>query len=136
MQHNPARGEIVAHFGGRSWRLCLTLGALAELEDMLNIPDLSALASRFADGRISARDLIALITAGLHGGGHAVSQEDVARMAHAHGLAGFVSVAARLLDATFPESPNLDAGPAARKSEPEDEKEEGRAGRVTAEERS
>ncbi len=109
MQHNPVRGEIVSRFGGRSWRLCLTLGALAELEEMLKVPDLTALAQRFSEGRISARDLIALITAGLHGGGHAVSPEDVARMAHAEGLTGFIAVAARLLQATFPEEPGAEA---------------------------
>ena len=39
---NPRRGEIDAHFDGKPYTLCLTLGALAELEhafgdaDMLN----------------------------------------------------------------------------------------------------
>ena len=44
---NRQRGEIAATLDGRSWTLCLTLGALAELEAALDAPDLMALARRF-----------------------------------------------------------------------------------------
>ena len=102
MMHNPHRGEITAVLGGREWRLCLTLGALAALEEALDAPDLMALASRFETGRLSARDLIAVITAGLRGAGHDVSEDEVAAMTSAQGAPGYAGIAARLLAATFP----------------------------------
>lgn len=101
MQANRRRGEIVAELDGKSRRLCLTLGALAELEAGLGADDLSALAARFSAGRLSARDLIALIGAGLRGGGEAVSDDEVAAMHAPDGAAGFARIAAELLVATF-----------------------------------
>jgi len=44
--------------------LCLTLGALAELEARLGGGDLMGLGERFASGRVSARDLIVILGAG------------------------------------------------------------------------
>ena len=55
---NHHRGEIEAEIGGRKRILVLTLGALAELESAFGDGDLVALAERFAQGRMSARDLI------------------------------------------------------------------------------
>jgi hypothetical protein len=98
---NAQRGEITANIGGEERVLCLTLGALAELEARLGAGDLVGLGERFAGGRISARDLIAIIGAGLRGGGNAVTDDDLARMAIEGGLAGAAEVAAQLLRATF-----------------------------------
>ena len=56
---NIQRGEIAAIIGGEERVLCLTLGALAELEARLMTGDLVGLSERFAGGRVSARDLIA-----------------------------------------------------------------------------
>ncbi len=102
MNCNGKRGEITATLGGREWRMCLTLGALAELEEALGEPDLVALAERFERGRISARELVAILTAGLHGGGHDVDGRDVAAMTAEKGVRGYVDIAARLLAAAFP----------------------------------
>jgi Phage tail tube protein, GTA-gp10 len=98
---NPLRGEIDAVIGGERRTLCLTLGALAELESRLNAGDLTGLAERFAKGRVSARDLIAIIGAGLRGGGHEIADDDLARLNIEGGLKGAADVAARLLRATF-----------------------------------
>jgi hypothetical protein len=98
---NPQRGEISAVIGGEERLLCLTLGALAELEARLVAGDLNGLAERFAGGRISARDLMAIIGAGLRGAGNAISDDDLARMRIEGGLRGAAEVAARLLRATF-----------------------------------
>ena len=70
---NRHRGEIAADIGGERRRLVLTLGALAELEAAFGADDLAALTERFARGRMSARDLIRIIAAGLRGAGHALS---------------------------------------------------------------
>jgi hypothetical protein len=98
---NPQRGEISAVLDGEERTLCLTLGALAELEARLQAGDLAGLSERFAGGRVSARDLTAIIGAGLRGGGNAVSDDDLARMAIEGGLMGAADIAARLLRATF-----------------------------------
>ncbi|WP_404405394.1 gene transfer agent family protein [Pelagibacterium halotolerans] len=100
---NPLRGEISAEIGGETMTLCLTLGALAELEARLGAGDLNGLAERFAQGRISARDLTAIIGSGLRGGGHAVTDDDLARMQIEGGLKGAARIAVRLLEATFGE---------------------------------
>jgi hypothetical protein len=100
---NLHRGEIEAQFSGRSFRLCLTLGALAELEHAFGAADLVALAARFEQGRLRARDLAVIIGCGLRGAGAALSEAEVAALTHADGLPGYVDVAGRLLAATFGE---------------------------------
>lgn len=102
---NPQRGEIDAVIGGENMVLCLTLGALAELEARLQAGDLTGLAERFAGGRVSARDLTAIIGAGLRGGGNAVGDDDLARLSIEGGIKGAAEIAARLLRATFGETP-------------------------------
>ena len=44
---NAHRGEIEAKLDGKTFRLCLTLGALAELETAFGDEDMLALATRF-----------------------------------------------------------------------------------------
>ena len=81
MPHNPHRGEIEARLDGAPYRLCLTLGALAELESAFGDTDMLALAERFERGRLSAREAQRIIAAGLRGAGHDIADE--ARSAHA-----------------------------------------------------
>ena len=102
---NTQRGEISALIEGEEKVLCLTLGALAELEARLNAGDLVGRSERFAGGRGSARDLTAIIGAGLRGGGNAVTDDDIARMSIEGGLRGAADLAARLLRATFGDEP-------------------------------
>lgn len=101
MSANRRRGEVAARLDGREYRLCLTLGALAELEAAFEAEDLNRLAERFSTGRLSARDMTAIIAAGLRGGGHAVSEEDVQAMRCEGGAAGFARLVGELLSATF-----------------------------------
>ncbi len=98
---NARRGEIDGVLDGKTHRLCLTLGALAELEQAFGDEDMLALAMRFERGRISARDAMRIIAAGLRGAGAEVSESDVARMRTEGGVAGYVDIVARLLAATF-----------------------------------
>lgn len=102
---NTKRGEIDAQLDGETYTLCLTLGALAELESGLGVHDLVALAERFEARRLSARDILRIIGCGLRGAGHKVSDEDVAQMKVSGGLAGYVQIAADLLAATFGDEP-------------------------------
>lgn len=98
---NQHRGEIDAELDGATHRLVLTLGALAELESAFGDEDLLALAGRFERGRLSARDCVRIIGAGLRGAGASFSDGDVAKMQAAGGAAGFVEIVGRLLTATF-----------------------------------
>lgn len=98
---NRLRGEITACLDGRKWTLVLTLGALAEMESAFACGDLEALVERFSSGRLSARDLIRVLGAGLRGAGNDVSDEQVALMRAAGGASGFAAIAADLLHVTF-----------------------------------
>ncbi len=98
---NRHRGEIEAELGGRRYTLCLTLGALAEIEHAYGGEDLLAIAERFEQGRIRATDAIRVIGAGLRGAGNAVTDEDVAAMQVDGGAAGYLRIVADLLKATF-----------------------------------
>ncbi len=98
---NPYRGEIAATLDGAPFTLCLTLGALAELETAFGTDDMLSLANRFSGGRISANDCVRIIGAGLRGGGHDVADAAVARMRGTEGASGYISIVARLLAATF-----------------------------------
>ena len=98
---NRRRGEVAAVLSGRERTLCLTLGALAELEESFGADDLVALAGRFEGGRLSARDIIRIVGSGLRGAGESLSDEDVAALRIDGGAAGFARLAAELIGATF-----------------------------------
>lgn len=98
---NRQRGEIEAVLDGRAWTLCLTLGALAELEAALAAGDLMGLARRFGEGRLAAADAVRIIGAGLRGAGNDVDDTVVARMKAEGGAAGFIAIVADLIAATF-----------------------------------
>jgi hypothetical protein len=67
MAANGVRGEAVARLAGAERRLCLTLGALAEIETGLGVADMAALAERMRS--LSAKDLMVVLAALLRGGG-------------------------------------------------------------------
>lgn len=73
---NAARGEVALSIDGRARRLCLTLGALAELETAFAQPSLGALAQRLS--RLSASDLLIVLEALLRGGGEPMSRAELA----------------------------------------------------------
>ncbi|PSJ61340.1 gene transfer agent family protein [Pseudaminobacter soli (ex Li et al. 2025)] len=101
MTVNKRRGEVAAELDGKTYRLCLTLGALAELEATYAADDLGALVERFSRGRLSALDMIRIVGAGLRGGGNDIADDEVGNMQTADGIAGFASIVAELLTATF-----------------------------------
>lgn len=83
---NKYRGEIAAELGGQPYRLCLTLGALAELEAAFESSDLVALVKRFETGHLAARDLIRILGAGLRGAGHDISDLQLSQLPHPGGV--------------------------------------------------
>lgn len=101
MSANRRRGEIAAEIDGKVRKLCLTLGALAELEAAYAADDLGALVARFSCGSLSALDLARIVAAGLRGAGEDVTEEAVRSMRAEGGATGFATIVAELLAATF-----------------------------------
>jgi len=66
---NPWAGEVALVIDNERHVLKLTLGALAELEAGLEADTLVALVERFEASAFTTRDVLALIMAGLRGGG-------------------------------------------------------------------
>jgi hypothetical protein len=64
---NGARGEVIAILAGEDRRLCLTLGALAEMETAFGLSGWEALSDRLR--RLSPGDVLTVLRALLRGGG-------------------------------------------------------------------
>ena len=64
---NGVRGEVTVELAGEPRRICLTLGALAEIETALGVEGVAAMADRLRI--LSARDLLVVLAALLRGGG-------------------------------------------------------------------
>ena len=77
MTANCARGEVTARLAGAERTLCLTLGALAEIETGLGLDGLSELAERMRS--LSARDLMKVLAALLRGGGERALADELDR---------------------------------------------------------
>ncbi|MEO0637013.1 MAG: gene transfer agent family protein [Pseudomonadota bacterium] len=100
---NRHRGEVKAQLDGKPFVLCLTLGALAELESRFGVDDLNALTERFGTGRLAAADLTRIVGAGLRGAGHLIEDGEVQTMQIEGGATGWARLVAELLEATFGE---------------------------------
>lgn len=98
---NPWRGEVELTVNGQVHVMRLTLGALAELEDHLGSDTLVALAERFETGRFATRDVLALIVAGLRGGGWSGTAPDLLSAEIAGGPVAAARAAASLLARAF-----------------------------------
>ena len=98
---NPWAGEVALTIDGERHVLKLTLGALAELEASLGADSLVALVERFEGGRYASRDVMALIVAGLRGGGWRGQAGDLLSAEIAGGPMGAARVAAELLARAF-----------------------------------
>ncbi len=98
---NRHRGEVAARLDGRDYTLCLTLGALAELEDAFDAEDLGALTERFGSGHLRATDMLCILGAGLRGAGFTITNAELGEMQVEGGALGYARLVADLLTATF-----------------------------------
>jgi hypothetical protein len=73
---NKARGEVMLAVSGRGVRLCVTLGALAELEAAFDVASIPELAIHLE--HLSASDLITVLSALTAGGGAPMSLTELA----------------------------------------------------------
>lgn len=98
---NPWRGEVTLVANGAPHVMRLTLGALAELEADLEEHSLVALVERFENNAFSSRDLLALLGAGLKGGGSDLQREDLLTADIEGGPMAAARAAAELLARAF-----------------------------------
>jgi hypothetical protein len=98
---NPWAGEVAVVLDGKRHVAKLTLGALAELEASLGDDSLMAMVERFEAGRFSARDVLALLVAGLRGGGWQGAAADLVAVEVAGGPLAAAEAAAQLLARAF-----------------------------------
>lgn len=98
---NPWTGEVAIRVDGETHTCKLTLGALAELETTLGEGSLVELIRRFEGGSFSGRDVIAVIVAGLRGGGWKGVSADLLTAEIEGGPVGAAKVAATLLARAF-----------------------------------
>lgn len=98
---NPWAGEVEVVLDGERRVAKLTLGALAELEEALGAGTLVELVQRFEGGAVSSRDVLALIIAGLRGGGWRGTAADLLSAEIGGGAVGAARIAAELLARAF-----------------------------------
>jgi len=98
---NPWTGEVALVIDGEPHVLKLTLGALAELEAELKVGTLVDLIERFEGGQVSTRDVLALVVAGLRGGGWRGSAGDLIAADIEGGPVGAAQAAGALLARAF-----------------------------------
>lgn len=98
---NPWAGEVAVVIDGERRALKLTLGALAELEAALEVGSLVDLVERFEASAFSTRDVLALIVAGLRGGGWQGDASDLITAEVEGGPLAAARAAAELLARAF-----------------------------------
>ena len=98
---NPWAGEVGIVLDGQRHVCKLTLGALAEMEHGLGDESLVALLERFETGQQSSRVVLALVVAGLRGGGWDGVGTDLLTAEIGGGPLEAARVAARLLACAF-----------------------------------
>jgi hypothetical protein len=98
---NPWAGEVALVMDGQRHVLKLTLGALAELESGLGEGSLVQMVQRFENGACSSADVLALIVAGLRGGGWGGQARDLLCADIEGGPMEAARVAAQLLARAF-----------------------------------
>lgn len=98
---NPFAGEVALVLDGERHVAKLTLGALAELEAALEVGTLMQLVERFESGGFSTRDVLALVVAGLRGGGWQGQAADLRTVEIAGGPVVAARAAAQLLARAF-----------------------------------
>ncbi len=98
---NPWTGEVAIVIDGVSHDCKLTLGALAELEVGLGEGSLVDLIRRFEGAAFSGADVMAVVVAGLRGGGWTGTAADLMTAEIAGGPVGAAKAAACMLARAF-----------------------------------
>ena len=102
---NPRHGEVEVLLDGQRHLARLTLGALAELEAELGESSLIALIERFESGGFGSGDVLAVLCAGLRGGGWRGDRAAFLTAEIGGGPIGAAQIAATLLARAFDLAP-------------------------------
>ena len=111
---NRHRGEMSVEINGQVETLCLTLGALAELEDHYGGKNILALVDQFASKGMCATDVSNVLQAGLVGAGCELSQADLNAARFEGGFVGAARAAATLLKISFGDAGTGTSSPISR----------------------
>nr|WP_280517634.1 gene transfer agent family protein [Falsirhodobacter halotolerans] len=98
---NPWAGEVALILDGERRVAKLTLGALAELEAAMQADSLVSMIQRFEEGAFTTRDVLAVVVAGLRGGGWRGTASDLMTLEIGGGAGEAARIAARLLARAF-----------------------------------
>lgn len=98
---NPFAGEVAISLDGVPHRARLTLGALAGLEAELGAESMIQLIERFEAANFSTRDVLAVLVAGLRGGGWQGRAEDLLTVEIGGGPLACARAAAELIARAF-----------------------------------
>lgn len=98
---NPWSGEVTIVIDGTPHDCKLTLGALAELETALGAGTLVDLIRRFESAGFSGADVMAVVVAGLRGGGWTGCAADLITAEIEGGPVGAAKAAATMLARAF-----------------------------------
>jgi hypothetical protein len=98
---NSMRGEVEVTLDGQPHVARLTLAALAELESGLGSESMLAVVERFEAARFTSRDVLAVLVAGLRGGGWQGRAEDLRTVEIGGGPMAAARMAAELLARAF-----------------------------------
>ncbi len=98
---NPYAGEVAIVLDGQRHVAKLTLGTLAELEAALEAGSLMELVERFETRAFTTRDVLALVVAGLRGGGWQGTAADLRTVEIGGGPVAAARAAAELLARAF-----------------------------------
>ena len=98
---NPWTGEVALVVDGQRHVAKLSLGALAELEARLGAGSLTEMVTRFEGEALKSADVLALVCAGLRGGGWRGDLEDLLHAEIEGGVLEAARVSARLLMLAF-----------------------------------
>ena len=98
---NPMRGEVAIVLDGQPHVARLTLGALAMLEAQLAEDSLADLVRRLDEGRFASGDIVAVLVAGLRGGGWQGDADDLLTQQIEGGPLAGARAAAQLIALAF-----------------------------------
>lgn len=98
---NPWAGEVSIVLDGKPHKAKLTLGVLAEVETAMGTGSLIELVERFENRQFSTRDVLALVVAGLRGGGWQGTAADLLTVQIEGGPVAAARAAAELLARAF-----------------------------------
>lgn len=77
MAAKKRRGETEFTADGVTYKLCMTLGAMDEIETIFELASITDLSEVFANNKVKVGQLIGLLGALIRGGGHDISDETV-----------------------------------------------------------